>query len=590
MMAHNGRSSNNGTRRWIGRQSLIFVASLICALMLVASAQGQASQKALSKEDVVKLLAGSVSPKRVGALATERGIDFKVTPQIERELLSAGADPALIATLKALAFKSQTAVTPPPASATPSTDKPAARATAPPSQATKTPFKANLPSSAKDSSETSVDPRDMRFDFGKLPPAGEDWLKAPYNPPADIQQERLQLSLYWVSRFLADAKARNTQSEAVQLLLRHIPKKIYCVNTQNIHLSRPIMGGAVLAGMKNSFDASLPDIAMDLLASAESLVYQFNSGQPDAETGRAEIAKQAMQFFASQPLDPQAPDPFLVAARTPQPLPDQWKLLTLARVWDCPNPYHFFEAQNGGTTKLDEDTVAHLKEEKAIVTELNLDGVFNKDKQGHYRNDQGALSPLGMLFQLTLREPAGLFLLGRAEENERVIAANAQRAGNGASATAHLAKANEIAGLIETVNTLRKAVPDAYLDLYLTKVPPPEKRSTRKPDPQMPDMAAAPREPAPWNSRWLQYKDRWVLIAGIRQSDIPINSKAIEHLADALNEKLPAGVSVLPALELLKESVQYSSNPQYAMYASMFDDIDHRGPAAVAETPPSNDR
>ena len=440
------------------------------------------------------------------------------------------------------------------------------------------------------SPQPSVDPLEMRLEFGRLPAAGEQWLKAPYSAPGDMQQQRLQLALYWVSRFLEDAKTGNTQSKALQLLLQRLPGAIFCVNTQSVHLPHPITGGVVLAGMKNSFDASLPDIATDLLGAAESLVYQFNSGQQNAGEDRAEIAKLAQQYFASQPIDVHAPDPFLVATRAPQVASQEWRLLNSARVWDCPNPYRFFEASEGDggvSAKLDGETVARLKEEKAIVTELGLDGVFNKDKQGNYRNDQGALSPLGLLFQLTLNEPSGLLLLGRAEENERVFAANALRAGNEVSARTHLAKANEIAASIESVKSLRKAVPNGYLDLYLTK-PMPEKRSAGKSEPRAAGSATPAREAAAWRARWMTYNHRSVLIAGVRQSDIPIRFQSIEYLAGALNEKLPAGMSVLPALRLLKEGVQYSSDPQYGTYAAMFADMDRRDAASVAQaSPPS---
>ncbi len=427
--------------------------------------------------------------------------------------------------------------------------------------------------------ETLVKPEDMRLDFGKLPAAGEDWLKTSYNAPGNTQQERLQLALFWVSRFLEDAKTRNTQSTALQLLLGRLPGKIFCLNNQSIHLPQPVPGGVVLAGMKDSFDDSLPAIGADLFGAAESLVYEFSNRQPNSASERAEIAQLAQQYFASQPLEQQAPDPFLVASRTPQPTPDQWRLLTSSRVWDCPNPYHFFDQKNDADetlpVKLDDDTLARLKQEKAIVTELGLDGVFNKDKQGNYRNDQGALSPLGLLFQLTVKEPAGLLLLARAEENERVFAANALRKGNATAAATHSAKANEIAGMIEIVKNLRRTLPNAYLDLYLIKAAA-EKRTAAKPDAQLPLAASGASDPAAWRSRWMQSKDSWTLIAGVRQSDIPISRATIGYLANALNEKLPAGVSILPAILLIKESIQYSSNSQYGTYATMFQDIDHR--------------
>jgi hypothetical protein len=321
----------------------------------------------------------------------------------------------------------------------------------------------------------------------------------------------------------------------------------------------------------------------------ESMVFQFNNGQPNAQSYRSEIRKSAEQFFSSHTLDPANPDPFLLAARKPLPTPDQWKLLGSARAWDCPNPYRFFEtrksaddeADDDPPAKLDPDAIARLKLEKSTVNDLGLDGVFNKDKQGNYRNDQGALLPLGLLFQLTMKEPAGLLLLERAEENERVLAVNAARDGQDVSASQHIGRAAQIAGMLETVRSLRAAVPNAYLDLYLIK-PAPEKRMAGSSQ-----LAASTGDAAgpAWRARWVQYKDRWTLVAGVRQSDIPINAKVVERLADAMNEKLPAGMSVWPAMQLLKESIQHSSDPQYGSYAPMFADIDRsEAPASIEGT------
>lgn len=91
--------------RWVlGCRHAVLVL-LLLAICPGIYAQTQSSQKPLSKDDVVKLLTGNVSSKRVGALARERGIDFQVTPETEKELSSAGADDALIAVLRELAPK-----------------------------------------------------------------------------------------------------------------------------------------------------------------------------------------------------------------------------------------------------------------------------------------------------------------------------------------------------------------------------------------------------------------------------------------------------------------------------------------------------
>jgi TPR repeat protein/serine/threonine protein kinase len=56
-----------------------------------------ASPKPLSKDDIIRLLKGDVSPKRVEELIRERGINFQDTPEAEQDLRQAGADSALFA-------------------------------------------------------------------------------------------------------------------------------------------------------------------------------------------------------------------------------------------------------------------------------------------------------------------------------------------------------------------------------------------------------------------------------------------------------------------------------------------------------------
>jgi hypothetical protein len=52
----------------------------------VLRSNAQAPRKPLSKQDVIRLLEGNVSPARVGDLARQHGIDFQVIPETEREL------------------------------------------------------------------------------------------------------------------------------------------------------------------------------------------------------------------------------------------------------------------------------------------------------------------------------------------------------------------------------------------------------------------------------------------------------------------------------------------------------------------------
>lgn len=92
------------------RSVAILVACILCNAALCSLASAQSSAKPFSKDDVVQLLKGSVSAKRVGELAQNRGINFQVTPEVEGELREAGATDELLATLRRLAPKTTTLV------------------------------------------------------------------------------------------------------------------------------------------------------------------------------------------------------------------------------------------------------------------------------------------------------------------------------------------------------------------------------------------------------------------------------------------------------------------------------------------------
>ncbi len=82
------------------------LALILCMMFSFPQARGQASKKPLSKEDVVHLLKGDVTPVRVSALAREQGIDFQMSPETERELRAVGATEDLVAKLRELAPQS----------------------------------------------------------------------------------------------------------------------------------------------------------------------------------------------------------------------------------------------------------------------------------------------------------------------------------------------------------------------------------------------------------------------------------------------------------------------------------------------------
>ncbi len=88
-------------RKCIAGMAVLFV----CTMAWPWSARAQGPPKPLSKADIVRLLKGDVSPKRVAAMARERGIDFQVTSETEAELRRGGATDELVSTLRELAPK-----------------------------------------------------------------------------------------------------------------------------------------------------------------------------------------------------------------------------------------------------------------------------------------------------------------------------------------------------------------------------------------------------------------------------------------------------------------------------------------------------
>jgi FKBP-type peptidyl-prolyl cis-trans isomerase len=81
---------------------------VLITVLLPLRGQGQSTPLGLSKDDVVRLLKGDVTPKRVAQMARERGIDFHVTPEIQTELRGAGADDDLITMLQGIQDKALT--------------------------------------------------------------------------------------------------------------------------------------------------------------------------------------------------------------------------------------------------------------------------------------------------------------------------------------------------------------------------------------------------------------------------------------------------------------------------------------------------
>src|SRR5664279_2023925 len=75
---------------------------LVCIACYAMPAISQVTQTSLSKEEVVALLKGGVTSKRIASIVRERGIEFAMTPAIENELRSDGATNELIDMLRDL--------------------------------------------------------------------------------------------------------------------------------------------------------------------------------------------------------------------------------------------------------------------------------------------------------------------------------------------------------------------------------------------------------------------------------------------------------------------------------------------------------
>jgi hypothetical protein len=81
---------------------------ILCSTALFLCAQTHVPTKPFSKDETIRLLKGDVSPKRIEVLVRERGIDFEVNQEAEKDLRQAGATNGLLATLKELTPKPTT--------------------------------------------------------------------------------------------------------------------------------------------------------------------------------------------------------------------------------------------------------------------------------------------------------------------------------------------------------------------------------------------------------------------------------------------------------------------------------------------------
>jgi serine/threonine protein kinase len=75
-------------------------ANVFAATLTPDQPSTNAGSKRLTEQDVINLLTAGITPDRVGSIADERGINFKMTPQVENDLRSAGATDDLITRLR----------------------------------------------------------------------------------------------------------------------------------------------------------------------------------------------------------------------------------------------------------------------------------------------------------------------------------------------------------------------------------------------------------------------------------------------------------------------------------------------------------
>jgi hypothetical protein len=102
--------------RWVlrGIGGVLIPGLVLCGALLYSRAMPQKSRGPLSKDEIIDLLKGGVTPVRVAGLVREFGVSFQLSPAIENELKSAGATDELFRALRESAPKN-----PPPESRAP---------------------------------------------------------------------------------------------------------------------------------------------------------------------------------------------------------------------------------------------------------------------------------------------------------------------------------------------------------------------------------------------------------------------------------------------------------------------------------------
>ena len=87
---------------WVlrGIGAMLIPGLVLCGALLYSRAMPQKSRGPLSKDEIIDLLKGGVTPVRVAGLVREFGVSFQLSPAIENELKSAGATDELFRALR----------------------------------------------------------------------------------------------------------------------------------------------------------------------------------------------------------------------------------------------------------------------------------------------------------------------------------------------------------------------------------------------------------------------------------------------------------------------------------------------------------
>ena len=118
------RGKRVDNRRLAQRTGAVVAAVLIACL---AAGPSNAADKPLSQDDVVLLLLGGATTEKMVALIEQRGVDFRMNPDLAKKFFDAGADDIVIEALqkagaKVTATPPAAAAPPPPAATSPSAE------------------------------------------------------------------------------------------------------------------------------------------------------------------------------------------------------------------------------------------------------------------------------------------------------------------------------------------------------------------------------------------------------------------------------------------------------------------------------------